>query len=300
MRKTQWLEFGVTDIYSGKTVKDILTGPMGISGRMIQKLTRNKGILLNGRTAFLKRPVKAGDKIKVNILWEEEPILEAEPMELQIVFEDNYLLVLNKPAGLAVHPTRPGQKGTLANGVAWHLAEQSNATRVRPVHRLDRDTSGVIVFAKNQYTHQFLDTQLRNREMKREYLGVVSGSLPEDKITVNAPIGRDPRHPTRRQVSSIGEPAVTHIEVIERLSQATVVRLNLESGRTHQLRVHLSHLGFPFWGDRLYGGKAGLISRQALHASSLSLLHPMGARTLKFEAPLPEDLNSLLKELRGS
>ncbi|MHB8983878.1 MAG: RluA family pseudouridine synthase [Carboxydocellales bacterium] len=298
LNQSHWLEFVVTEADTGKNVQEILTGPMGISRRMIQKLTRRKAIIINKKSAFLKRTVKTGDIIKVQIRFSEQESLTAEVMSLNIVFEDDDLLILNKPPGTAVHPTENDQSGTLANGVAYHFAQQNLATKVRPVHRLDQNTSGVIAFAKNQYAHQHLDSQLRNRELKREYLAVVEGQLQEDKYTIDLPIGRHPSHPTKRMVSPKGEPAVTHLEVMQRFAKATLVKLSLETGRTHQIRVHLSHLGHPLWGDRLYGSKsASLIKRQALHALRLTLAHPRSREALIFEAPLPEDIEKLISSL---
>lgn len=299
-KQSRWLEFTVTEAYAGETVQDILTGPMAVSRRMIQKLTRRKAILINNKPAFLKRRVKAGDTVKVKILFQETESLAAEAMSLDIIFEDVDLLILNKPPGIPVHPTESGQTGTLANGVAYHLQQQNLVTKVRPVHRLDQNTSGVIVFAKNQYAHQHLDNQLRNQDLKREYLGVVEGNIGEEHRCLDLPIGRQPNHPTKRMVTPKGEPAVTHLEVVERLDRATVVLLRLETGRTHQIRVHLSHIGHPLLGDRLYGSQnRALIRRQALHALRLSLIHPGSRELMVFEAPLPEDISQLISSLRS-
>ncbi len=300
-QQSRWLEFVVTEADAGKIVQDILTGPMGISRRMIQKLTRRKAILINNKPAFLKRAVKAGDTVKAKIRFEEAESLAAEAMSLDIIFEDEDLLILNKPPGIPVHPTEAGQTGTLSNGVAHHLQQQNLAAKVRPVHRLDQNTSGVIVFAKNQYAHQHLDNQLRNRELKREYLAVVRGNISEDNRSIDLPIGRRPNHPTKRMVTPKGEPAVTHLEVLERLDGSTVVLLRLETGRTHQIRVHLSHIGHPLWGDRLYGSEnKALIKRQALHALRLSLTHPRSRKSLVFQAPVPEDIDKLIGSLKSS
>lgn len=298
--QSRWLEFVVKEDDAGKNVQEILTGPMGVSRRMIQKLTRRRAIIINNKPAFLKRTVKSGDIIKVQIRFAEEESLSAESMLLNIIYEDEDLLILNKPPGIPVHPTETGQTGTLANGVAFHFLQQNETCKVRPVHRLDQNTSGVIAFAKNQYTHQHLDNQLRNRELKREYLAVAEGNILEDSFTIELPIGRQPNHPTKRMVSPKGEPAVTHLEVLEHLDKATLVLLRLETGRTHQIRVHLSHLGHPLWGDRLYGSKsATLIKRQALHALRLSLTHPRNGEAVIFEAPLPEDMDKLISNLKG-
>ncbi len=297
-KHARWLEYTVTESCAGQTVQAILTGPMGISRRMLQKLTRNKGILINNKPAFLKRIVKTGDLLKAKIAFAETENLEPEAIALQVVYEDADLLILDKPAGLAVHPTQPGQTGTLAHGVAYHLQQQGLATKVRPVHRLDLNTSGLIIFAKNQRAHGQLDLQLRNHLIQREYLAIVEGLIDATELTIDLPIGRLNGHATKRIVTPKGEPAVTHLQVAAHLKAATLLMLRLETGRTHQIRVHLSHLGHPLWGDYLYGAKQqALISRQALHAFRLGLTHPTTGQAMSFDAPLPEELVQLRRQL---
>lgn len=298
---SRWTEYVVTAEFSGKIIQDILTGPMSISRRMIQKLTRRKGILINKKPAFLKRQVKVGDVIQAKIEFKETASLQPVAMELDIIFEDQDILIINKPAGISVHPVGKDTSATLAHGVANHLVEEGLNTKVRPVHRLDRDTSGLIVFAKTPFAHQFLDQQLRDNSLKRSYLAIIEGSLEEKQGILNFPIARHPQHPTKRTVSAKGETAITNYKVIEEINNISVLELQLETGRTHQIRVHLSHIGHPIIGDRQYGGKTTLgIKRQALHAAKLRLIHPISNNTMELEAPLPEDIALLISILKNN
>lgn len=296
----RWAEHAVAADEAGRTVEEILTGFMGISRRMIQRLTRSQGVQLNRRAAFLARRVKAGDVVSARVAPEEEAGLPAVPMELAVVHEDAEVLVLDKPPFLLVHPTSPEQARTLAHGVAHHFAVQGLRAKVRPVHRIDRDTSGLVLFAKSALAHAHLDAQLREREMGRVYLAFVRGAVAADEGVVDAPIGRDRAHPNLRAVRPGGEPALTRFRVAERFPGATLVELELETGRTHQIRVHMAHMGHPVLGDRQYGGavRGDAMKRQALHAARLAFAHPRTGERMIFEAPLPPDLAELRERLR--
>ena len=297
----RWAEHTVSTEEKGLSVEEILTGPMGISRRMIQKLTRTKGIRLNGKAAFLAKKVRVGDLIAAAQTFAEEAGIAAVKMDLDIVFEDGDLLVLNKPPFVLVHPVQPSQTNTLSHGIAWHYQQQGLSAKVRPVHRIDRDTSGLLVVAKTAFAHQHLDRQLRERELKREYLALVAGTVTEERGVIDAPIGKDKLNPTLRAVRpQAGEFALTRYQVVERYAEASLVQVELETGRTHQIRVHMTHLGHPLLGDRQYG-RVGLelLKRQALHASRLSFAHPTTGETLEFEVPLPSDMASVRDRLRA-
>ena len=296
----RWVEHTVTEDEAGRTVQEILTGTLGISRRMIQKLTRAKGIHLNRKNAYLARKVRAGDVVAARVTVAEEPGLEPVAMDLAIVHEDAEVLVIDKPPFLLVHPTSPEQARTLAHGVAHHFRERGLHAKVRPVHRIDRDTSGLVLFAKSALAHQRLDRQLREGQIERDYLALAHGSVAEDAGVVDAPIGRHERHPHLRAVHPGGEHAVTRWRVVERFADATLLELVLETGRTHQIRVHMAHAGHPVIGDRQYGGKSvGGLKRQALHASRLSFHHPSTDERLTLESPLPDDLARVRDRLRG-
>jgi len=296
----RWLEHRVTQDEAGRTVQEILTGPMQVSRRMIQKLTRAHGILLNRRPPFLGRTVKVGDLISARVQHDEEPGLEPVEMPLSIIHQDDDVLVLDKPPGILVHPTSPEQRETLAHGVAHHFARHGVKARVRPVHRIDRDTSGLVLFANSALAHQRLDKQLRDGGIGRVYLALVDGAMDGDEGVIDAPIARDPKNPNLRAVRPNGEPARTRWRVAERFPAATLLELELETGRTHQIRVHMLHSGHPILGDRQYG-RAGLklIGRQALHAARLTFHHPTTGAPVEFTAPLPSDMAQAIERLRG-
>jgi 23S rRNA pseudouridine1911/1915/1917 synthase len=296
----RWLEHTVTGEEAGRAVQAVLTGPMQVSRRMIQKLTRAKGILLNRRGTFLGRKVKAGDVVAARVGVEEAGGLAPVPMALGIVHEDEDVLVLDKPPFVLVHPTSPEQRETLSHGVAHHFATRGVKAKVRPVHRIDRDTSGLVLFAKTALAHSRLDPQLHPGALERTYLALVDGTLEADAGEVDAPIGRDPRNPQQRTIRQGGDAARTRWRVVERFAAATLLELELDTGRTHQIRVHAAHLGHPVLGDRQYGrAGTGLIRRQALHAAGLAFTHPSTGERMRFTAPLPEDMAGLVEKLRA-
>jgi 23S rRNA pseudouridine1911/1915/1917 synthase len=296
----RWSEHTVAPDEAGRTVQEILTGAMGVSRRMIQRLTRAKGLQHNRKPAWLNAKVRAGDVVAARLQPAESSGLQPVAMELAIVHEDAEVLVVDKPPFLLVHPTTPQQDRTLAHGVAWHLRESGVHAAVHPVHRIDRDTSGLVLFAKTAHAHHRLDLQLRAGEIGREYLALVDGVMAEDRGVIDAPIARDPRNPTLRVVRAGGEAAVTRWEVVERYPAASLVRLELETGRTHQIRVHMLHAGHPVLGDRQYG-RRGLrtIERQALHAERLAFVHPSSGERLALEAPLPPDMRTAVELLQS-
>ena len=298
-KPARWIAHTVAAEEAGKTVEAILVESMRISRRMIQRLTRAKGIQINRRPAYLARTVKAGDVITARVEWAEEGGLRPVPMELSIAYEDDDLMVLDKPPFVLVHPTAPHHESTLAHGVAHHLLRRGIHAKVHPVHRIDRDTSGLVLFAKSAVAHHRLDLQLREHALRREYLAFVEGSVESGEGEIDAPIGRHPRNPELRAVRPDGEPALTRFRVVERLAGATLLALELETGRTHQIRVHLAHLHHPLVGDRAYGARASaLVRRQALHSARLSFLQPTSGAPLVVEAPLPPDLETLRERLR--
>ncbi|ASS76374.1 hypothetical protein CIG75_16385 [Tumebacillus algifaecis] len=300
MSERKWTAHTVSAAEAGRTVEQILTGSLSISRRMIQKLTRTKGIQLNKKPAYLGREVKEGDVIRAALSFQEEAGLAPVEMPLSILFEDEHLIVVNKRPFLLVHPTNPTQTETLSHGLTHHFMQQGLQTKMRPVHRIDRDTSGVLVVAKTAFAHQHLDRQLRDRELKREYVAFVDGTISEERGQIDAPIGKHKQNPNLRAVRpNAGEFALTRYHVLERFETATLVQLELETGRTHQIRVHLTHLGHPLLGDRQYGHVGlNLLKRQALHASKVSFNHPASGEVIVVEAPLAPDLVALQEKLQ--
>ena len=259
-----------------------------------------------------RTPVQGGERIVIDAELEQEGPVLAESIPLDVVAEDDDVLVLNKPAGLVVHPGAGNPDGTLQNALLHHAPSLAAIPRSGIVHRLDRDTTGLMVVAKTLTAHAALVEQLQTRSMGREYLALVNGQFTAGG-TVDAPLGRHPRDRLRMAVRNDGKPAVTHYRMVERFAAHTLLRCKLESGRTHQIRVHMASIQHPIVGDPLYGGRLRLppggdetinqalrsFLRQALHAEALTLIHPQTGETCRWEAPMPADFAELLEVLRG-
>lgn len=248
--------------------------------------------------------VRIGEHVTLDIPEAEPAMLRPEPIPLDIVFEDEHLLVVNKPAGLTVHPGAGRVTGTLVHAVLSHCPDLPGiGGEQRPgiVHRLDKDTSGLMVVAKTEAALRGLQAQLAARRARREYLALVHGVVRRAEGTIDAPIGRDPRHRTRMAVVPSGRRAVTRFRVVERFKDATLLDVRLETGRTHQIRVHCAWLGHPVVGDPAYGRRPTTwgLRRQALHAHRLAFTHPVTAASLQFAVPLPADIEAALRALRA-
>ncbi|MFE5320164.1 RluA family pseudouridine synthase [Paenibacillus sp. NPDC056579] len=221
-------------------------------------------------------------------------------MPVEVLYEDDFCLVVHKPAGMKVHGEGggPSKEPTLSDAVAAYYEASGQQCKVRHIHRLDEDTTGPVLYAKYEWPQLVLDEAMREKRIDRRYAAIVQGRLPSKAGTIDAPIGRDRHHASRRRVSPTGERAVTHYEVLEQWRDAALVALRLETGRTHQIRVHLSHLGAPIWGDALYGGKRELIGRQALHGERLLWDHPLTGEKLDIGCPWPADMTSLYEAVK--
>ena len=298
----RWLTHPVQEVEAGRQVRDVLLRTLRLSRQMVRRLAVGGGIRLNGASPFLSSPVRPGDLLEVRLDAVRRSGLRPVAMELEVVVEDGDVLVVNKPAGLLVHPTRRSHVRTLAHGVLAHLLREGATPSIHPVHRLDRDTSGLVLFAKHPVAHQRLDRQLRSRTLKRGYLAVVQGSVADDEGEIDAPLRRHADDAHLREISPEGGSAArTRFRVVERLGSATLVEVELETGRTHQIRVHMAHAGHPLVGDAAYGGAVGpAFSRQALHAWRLGLSHPLTGTPIRCEVALPADMDLLVRELRGS
>jgi len=295
------------------TVRSVLQNRLGVSRRLLTRLKRTEGgLTVNGKRAFTSDRVAAGDRIALRMEAEAADDVPPQEMPLSILYEDPHLLVLDKPAGIVVHPTKGHYVNTIANGVVHHWLKRGETHRFRPVHRLDKDTSGVLAVAKNAYVHQQLAEQMKRGRVGKQYIAYVRGAPTPPEGTVDAPIDRDPGAPHLRIVTPEGYPSVTRYrtEAVYGGGRAAKAVLRLETGRTHQIRVHMRHIGCPLIADELYGGHGPgdpdwlieacrTAGRQALHAAELELTHPMTGERMRFVSPLPDELLRLERMLES-
>lgn len=262
-----------------------------------------EGLITVGRENVTpKQRVWGGDQVQVMpVAHPSEAAPQAEAIDLNVVYEDDAILVIDKSAGLVVHPGSGNWSGTLMNALLHHAPALQTVPRAGIVHRLDKETSGLLVVAKTLEAQTDLVRQLQARTVKRQYLAVVEGRVTQAEGRIEAPIGRHPTARVKMAVVSRGKPAVTHFKVVERFARHTLVECQLETGRTHQIRVHMQSIGYPLVGDPAYGAKnkQRIFTRQALHAWRLGLLHPNTQQPMAWEAPLPDDFQALLAALRG-
>jgi len=275
-----------------------------LSRTQIQKLIEKGKVLVNSKKSRSSYRIRCNDLIEMEVPPPEEITLKPQHIPLDIVYEDGDLLVINKPQGLVVHPAPGHYEGTLVNALLCHCPDLPGiGGYLRPgiVHRLDKDTSGLLVVSKTDLAHKSLTEQLKNRTLKRKYLALVHGEVKEDKGVIDAPLGRDPRNRKKFAVVPNGKHARTHYRVLEKFPGFTLLEVELETGRTHQIRVHLAYAGYPVAGDPLYGPRRNPLGLpgQALHAYQISFRHPRTGELVTFEAPLPCAFKRVLAYLRG-
>ncbi|ACK95893.1 RluA family pseudouridine synthase [Bacillus thuringiensis] len=272
------------------------------SRSQVQQWIKDDVVTVNGKAVKVNYKVKEEDEITVTIPDPEALDIQPEDMNLEIYYEDADVLVVNKPRGMVVHPAPGHTSGTLVNGLMHHCTDLSGINGVmRPgiVHRIDKDTSGLLMVAKNDMAHESLVNQLVAKTVTRRYKAIVHGVIPHDKGTIDAPIGRDKKERQSMTVDENGKNAVTHFQVLERFKDFTLVECRLETGRTHQIRVHMKYIGYPLAGDPKYGPKKTLdMNGQALHAGILGFDHPRTGEYIQFEAPIPEVFEEALNILR--
>ena len=269
----------------------------------VQRLIEENKIIVNGKKEKASYKVKNGDKIEI----EEEPAkeieLKAQDIPLEVLHEDDDIIVVNKPKGMVVHPANGNPDGTLVNAIMSICKDSLSGIggEIRPgiVHRLDKNTSGAIIIAKNDKAHINLSEQLKNHEINKTYIALVRGVVKENNATINMPIGRSKKDRKKMDVDKNGKEAITHFKVIKRYSDCTLLEINIETGRTHQIRVHLSHIGYPIIGDDVYsnGKNRWNIEGQCLHAKELDFKHPINGKYMHIEAKLPEYFEKILEEL---
>lgn len=290
---------------SGKRLDVFLLEKMpNFSRSHIKTLIENKFVEVDG-----SKPTKAGQILKekslvqVQIKQPEKISTSAENIPLDIVFEDEDLIVINKPQGLVVHPCSSTKNGTLVNGLLFHVKDLSGingALRPGIVHRLDKDTSGLLVVAKNDFAHKSLAEQIKNKSCRRQYLALLEGNLKDDEGTIETFIKRDPKDRKKMSVQSSGRVAITNFKVIERFEKTCLVQFDLKTGRTHQIRVHAKHLHHAIVGDKLYGHEIKGLNGQLLHAFRLSFVHPRSKKDMTFEAELPQYFVNYVRKQKGT
>lgn len=295
-KQPYYVEMIVDAQHDGSLLRDFLTKEMKVSHRTLSAIKYKGGrMLVDGERRTVRHVLKKGERLAI-VFPPEEPsgFLKSEPMDLDIVYEDDYLLVVNKPAGIPVIPSHQYPAGTLANGALAYFEAQALASTVHIVNRLDRNTSGLMLIAKHRYAHELFFRMQRAGDVHRRYLAIVEGTMRENEGTIDAPIGRKEGSAIERQVGGLGSKrAVTHFSVIEQFGETALVAVRLETGRTHQIRVHFSSIGHPLAGDDLYGGHTCLIARQALHSFELKFVHPATKQAMCFHKMFPEDMKRL-------
>ncbi|KML46617.1 RluA family pseudouridine synthase [Cytobacillus firmus] len=299
------MEHIIPDEQAGERIDKVLsTLNADWSRTQVQQWIKDANVLVNGQKPKTNYKCSANDKIEISIPEPEELDVVPEEMDLDIYYEDQDVLVVNKPKGMVVHPAAGHGTGTLVNGLMAHCKDLSGINGVmRPgiVHRIDKDTSGLLMVAKNDMAHESLVNQLMNKTVTRKYRAIVHGVIPHDYGTIDAPIARDPKDRQSMSVVDNGKHAVTHFQVIERFRDFTLVECQLETGRTHQIRVHMKYIGYPLAGDPKYGPRKTLdIGGQALHAGVLGFEHPRSGKYLEFEAPAPAYFKDLVENLANN
>ena len=313
MKKSISLSYKTIEEDAGERLDSVIAREFTQFSRAhIQKWIKDGKLLLDGEIVKPKQPLKINQFISVEAL--EEPTLEDGPEDipLEIIFEDDDIIIINKQPGLVVHPGAGNQTGTLVNALLHHDEELRFLPRAGIVHRLDKDTSGIMVVTKNEFSYLNLVSQLKERKVNRHYLAIVVGE-PLSGLTINEPIGRHPKLRTKQAVTEAGKEAITNFKIQERMGGYTLLNVSLETGRTHQIRVHLAFINFPILGDSVYGGRKKFVAgtteaekkeilkfpRQALHAEKLEFIHPTSGKSVNYSAKTPKDLTQLIELLKN-
>lgn len=286
-----------------KKIKVFLKDDLELSSRFIKKAGKEKRVFVNGKVVMMNYILSEGDIVEVELQREESQDIEPEDIDIEVVYEDEDILVLNKKPFMVVHPTKNCNTGTLANGILYYFKKTNQNCIVRLVSRLDMNTSGLIIIGKNQFAHMQLSTEMKTEKFEKRYLALVHGNLKEKEGTINKPIYRVGGESIARVIDKRGKESVTHYKVIESFEGADLVECLLETGRTHQIRVHLQSLGHPIFGDELYGEEfyendKSYIERQALHAYGLDFYSPRSKEKLSLRANLPDDFKSAIEKIK--
>lgn len=278
-------------------LKDLLKNYFEISDRLLVKLKHNQKLFINDVSVPVSATLNINDIVSVFIDFiEDNSNIVPIKMNLDIIYEDDAFLVVNKPAGIPVHPSQDHFEDSLSNGIKFYFDKIGLQKMIRPVNRLDKDTSGLVIFAKNEYVQECLVRQMKSKQFAKEYIAICNGVIENKSGTINAPISRKSDSIIERCINPNGDIAITHYEVLNTSANYSIVKCLLETGRTHQIRVHMAYIGHPLLGDTLYGTSSPLISRQALHAYKIKFAHPINKNILEFSAQIPADLKKLIKK----
>lgn len=288
------LEYKVQEKNVGSSINQI-SQKLGISTRLLHKLILQKNIFINDKLCDTRNLANTNDKITIYFDYpEDNHNIIATPINLNILYEDKWLLVVDKPAGLPIHPSRKHYTDSLSNGIKFYFDSIGLSKKIRPVNRLDLDTSGIVIFAKCEYIQEAFSRQMALNIFKKEYYCLVSGLLKKQTGIINLPIARKQNSIIERCIDyEKGQPSVTHYKVAQEFKNYSLVKCQLETGRTHQIRVHMAAIGHPILGDTLYGTPSSIVSRQALHSYKIECVHPITKEKLVFESPLTDFLNSI-------
>lgn len=289
------LEYKITNLTKYNSIKAILKEEFLMSDRLIAKLKNTSQIYINSKPVYINHIFSIGDILSVNLDFNEDSTnIVPTKMKLDILYEDENMLILNKPAGIPVHPSMEHYNDSLSNGVKYYFNQISLKRKIRPVNRLDRNTSGIVIFAKNQYVQECLIKQMKTDDLKKEYLALVNGSLSKKEQIISAPISRKENSIIERCVNTNGNEAITIVELLKNFDNYSLIKCILKTGRTHQIRVHMQFIKHSILGDTLYGVSSNLINRQALHAYKVSFTHPITKENITIIAELPEDMKRLI------
>lgn len=287
----------ISDSY--ETVRQVISNEFNISYNLLVRLKKNKKIFLNGNNTYVDRTIQDGDEITIVIDFEEDNSnVVPTNMKLNILYEDDGLLIIDKPAGIPVHPSILHFENSLSNGVKYYFDTINLHKKIRPVNRLDRNTSGIVIFAKNEYIHDSLSKQMKDNIFKKEYIAICEGLFDKKVGTINEPISRKENSIIERCVNPSGDVAITHYRVLKEFKigekNFSELCISLETGRTHQIRVHMAYLGHPIIGDSLYGSESSLINRQALHAYKVEFIHPISKEKIIITSDMPDDIFNII------
>ena len=288
------LKYIVNDLSNYSNVRQVLKNEFKMSNRLITKLKQNKFICLNGSQTYLDKSIELEDTITCKIDFDEssQNIIPTK-MDLRILYEDEFFIVIDKPSDMAVHPSILHYKNSLSNGVKYYFGKIGLNRKIRPVNRLDRDTTGIVIFAKNEYIQECLIKQMQSGTFHKEYYAILEGVLENQEGTIDAPIARKQGSIIERCIDKNGSKAVTHYSVIKTKANLSSVKFVLETGRTHQIRLHSKYIGHPILGDTLYGKESNLIKRQALHCHKICFVHPIKKNNLEIISPIPQDMKTI-------